>query len=89
MRGFKSEFGFVLSFDRKRDPGVKVSLHENMTAKTERRISRWMRCMKAELGLFGVVKSCYLDCAIVLQSVAAQGRLGRRLLRGRHGGAKT
>ena len=36
--------------------------------------------------LWSVVKSCYLDCAIVLQCVAAQGRLGRGLLRGRHGG---
>ena len=33
-----------------------------------------------------MVKSCYLDCAIVLQCVVEQGRLGRGLLRGRHGG---
>ena len=41
MRGFKSEFGLGLFLDRKRRPGLNFSLHENMTAKTERRISRW------------------------------------------------
>ena len=35
-------WSWALSFDRGRRPGLKVSLHENLIAKTERRISRWM-----------------------------------------------
>ena len=42
------KFGHGL-FLRGRVQGLKVSLHENLTAKTEKRISRWMRCMKTKL----------------------------------------
>ena len=38
-------------FLRGRVQGLKVSLHENLTAKTEKRISSWMRCMKTKLQL--------------------------------------
>ena len=47
-------WSWALSFDRERVSGLKVSLHENLTSKTERLISRWVRFMKAKIQLGGV-----------------------------------